>query len=45
MMIDPGQEASMAKQINAATTTLPSSHVLMLFVRAEAFLGNTGSLE
>ena len=29
-MIDPGQEASMAKQINATTTTIPSSHVVML---------------
>lgn len=29
-MITPEQEVSMAKQINAATTTLPSSHVVML---------------
>jgi hypothetical protein len=29
-MIAPEQEVSMAKQINAATTTLPSSHVVML---------------
>jgi len=29
-MIDPGQEASMAKQMKATTTTLPSSHVAML---------------
>jgi pimeloyl-ACP methyl ester carboxylesterase len=29
-MIDPGQEASMAKEIKATTTTLPSSHVVML---------------
>jgi pimeloyl-ACP methyl ester carboxylesterase len=29
-MIDPGQEASMAKRIKATTTTLPSSHVVML---------------
>ena len=29
-MIAPEQEKSMAKQINATTTTLPSSHVVML---------------
>ena len=29
-MIPPEQEKSMAKQINATTTTLPSSHVVML---------------
>ena len=29
-MIDPGQEASMAKQMKATTITLPSSHVAML---------------
>ena len=29
-MIDPGQEADMAKKINATVTTLPSSHVVML---------------
>jgi hypothetical protein len=29
-MIDPGQEKSMAKQIKAQTTVLPSSHVVML---------------
>lgn len=29
-MIDPGQEANMAKKINATITTLPSSHVVML---------------
>jgi len=29
-MIAPEQERSMAKQINATTTTLPSSHVVML---------------
>ncbi len=29
-MIAPEQEASMAKQLNATTTTLPSSHVAML---------------
>ena len=29
-MIAPEHEASMAKQLNAATTTLPSSHVVML---------------
>jgi hypothetical protein len=29
-MIDPEQEKSMAKQISAKTTTLPSSHVAML---------------
>ena len=29
-MIAPEQEASMAKQLNATTTTLPSSHVVML---------------
>ncbi len=29
-MIDPGQEASMARQMKATTTTLPSSHVVML---------------
>jgi hypothetical protein len=29
-MIDLGHEASMAKQMNAVTTSLPSSHVVML---------------
>ena len=29
-MIDPEHEASMAKQMNATTTSLPSSHVVML---------------
>ena len=29
-MIAPEQEKSMAKQINATATTLPSSHVAML---------------
>jgi len=29
-MIDPGHEASMAKQMKATVTTLPSSHVVML---------------
>lgn len=29
-MIDPEQEASMARQLKAVTTTLPSSHVVML---------------
>ena len=29
-MIDPGQEADMAKKINATVTTLPSSNVVML---------------
>jgi len=29
-MIDPGQEASMAKKLKATTITLPSSHVVML---------------
>jgi hypothetical protein len=29
-MIDPEQEKSMAKQLKAKTTVLPSSHVAML---------------
>jgi pimeloyl-ACP methyl ester carboxylesterase len=34
-MIDPAQEKSMAKQIKAKTTVLPSSHVVMLSHPAE----------
>ncbi|MDE1163473.1 MAG: alpha/beta hydrolase [Acidobacteriaceae bacterium] len=34
-MIAPEHEASMAQQLNAATTTLPSSHVAMLSYPAE----------
>jgi pimeloyl-ACP methyl ester carboxylesterase len=34
-MIDPGQEASMAKQMNAAITILPASHAVMLSYPAE----------
>jgi len=29
-MVAPGQERAMAKQMNAKTTTVPSSHVPML---------------